>query len=313
MLFFKLSNMLQLQYDNLFKKLQDTYVSKEIYFINSNYLVTFCSPHSICLSLSDGSISEFEQEEIFSDIRDDMLVVVQGDSPAGELMRYIIMRIRAVLKIEPYADPYMLGKLRVKLNEELKNFNIMITDNEELSPLIRLSLNGEEQDVECVVARLMSWNGQTETENETGDFDMQYAKRLMGLMRYEDALGMFLGELSNHAPVSMIYTELCMYIGEIYYHLDDRDKSREYYLRCDTRYIEDLDDYYCRLGHAVLDDGSGLRGGLIKTYYRCMLNPTYKKSIADKYDRLAEQVESIYTEYNNRCIETGRSMCALYE
>ena len=62
------------------------------------------------------------------------------------------------------------------------------------------------------------------------------------------------------------------------------------------------------MGHSMLDDGSGLRGNLIRMYYRCQLNPTYKKSIEDKYDKLAQQVESIYKQYEARCIEAGRAM-----
>lgn len=99
-----------------------------------------------------------------------------------------------------------------------------------------------------------------------------------------------------------------MYIGEIYYHLNDREKAIVYYRQCDIRFVSDVNDFYSRLGHAVLDDGTGLRGDLIRMYYRCLLNPTYKKSIEDKYDRLAEQVEPIYAEHEAKCVETGMQM-----
>ncbi|MBR4719164.1 MAG: hypothetical protein IKP31_02850 [Lachnospiraceae bacterium] len=287
-------------------KIQNMYVSKEIYFLDSNVFAASGMPSSVCVSLNDGSVFGLDHEDVFSDIREDMLAVISEDTPAGQLMRYIIMRIRAALKVEPYANPYMLAKLRNTLNEELKNYNVMIHDSEEFNPVIGLMLNGVEQDVESVITSLLVWNGQRETGRVTDDFDMQYTRRLMGLMRYEEALELFLGELDKHDKRSMLYTELCMYIGEIYYHLDDRERSLNYYLECDVHYVSDVNDYYSRLGHSILDDGSGLRGNLIKMYYRCLLNPTYKKSIEDKYDRLAEQVEPLYDEYERKCVETGR-------
>lgn len=307
MLYFKLTNSLQLQYDALFTRLRNMYVSREMYILEGDMLTCVGRPFSVCVSLRDGTYGGAEQREEWASLDSNMLPVISEDTPAGELIRYILMRLRAALKVQPCANEYMLSTLKDKLNELLKNNNIRITDTNEGFPVVSLQMDGMDMNVEYVLVRLMTGAAASREENDN-DFDMHYARRLMGLMRYEEALGLFLGELGKHAPSSMMYTELCMYLGEIYYHLNDREKSLYYYRQCDVRFVNDQDDYYSRIGHAVLDDGTGLRGDLLRMYYRCLLNPTYKKSIADKYDRLAEQVEPIYAEHEGKCIETGRFM-----
>ncbi|MBR5406054.1 MAG: hypothetical protein IK111_00285, partial [Lachnospiraceae bacterium] len=75
-------------------------------------------------------------------------------------------------------------------------------------------------------------------------------------------------------------------------------------------YIQDIRDYYIRLGHSLLDDKAGLRGNLIKMYYRSMLNSAYKKSIAGDYDKLVEQVEPIYAAHEAECEAAGATAVA---
>ena len=290
MFYFKLTNSLQLQYDALLTKLHGMYVSREMYILEENMFTAVGRPFSVGVSLTDGNVVGAEQREEWNSISPDMLPVISEDTPCGELMRYIIMRLRAALNVQPCANAYMLSTLRGKINEQLKNFNIRITDSDETMPVVSLQMDGNDMNVEFVIVRLMM--GSVPEEDDSDEkFDMHYAKRVMGLMRYEEALELFLNELNNHDPSTMLYTEICMYIGEIYYHLNERENALVYYRQCDPRFVGDVNDLYSRIGHAVLDDGTGLRGDMIRMYYRCLLNPTYKKSIADKYDRLAEQVE----------------------
>ena len=307
MFYFKLTNSLQLQYDALLTKLHGMYVSREMYILEENMFTAVGRPFSVGVSLTDGNVAGAEQREEWNSISPEMLPVIAEDTPCGELMRYIIMRLRVALNVKPCANAYMLSTLRGKINEQLKNFNIRITDGDEPLPVIGLQMDGIDMNVEFVIVRLMM-GAVPEADGSNETFDMHYAKRVMGLMRYEEALGLFLNELNNHDPSTMLYTELCMYIGEIYYHLNERENALAYYRQCDPRFVGDVNDLYSRIGHAILDDGTGLRGDMIRMYYRCLLNPTYKKSIADKYDRLAEQVEPIYAEHEAKCVETGRYM-----
>lgn len=307
MFYFKLTHSLQLQYDALLTKLHGMYVSREMYLLEENMFTAVGRPFSVSVSLADGNVAGAEQREEWNSISPDMLPVISEDTPCGELMRYIIMRLRAALNVQPCANAYMLSTLRGKINEQLKNFNIRITDSDETMPVVSLQMDGIDMNVEFVIVRLMM-GSVPEEDGSDEKFDMHYAKRVMGLMRYEEALGLFLNELNNHDPSTMLYTELCMYIGEIYYHLNERENALVYYRKCDPRFVGDENDLYSRIGHAILDDGTGLRGDMIRMYYRCLLNPTYKKSIADKYDRLAEQVEPIYAEHEAKCVEAGRYM-----
>lgn len=307
MFYFRLTNSLQLQFDALLTRLHGMYVSRGMYILEENTFTAVGRPFSVMISLTDGNSGGAKQREEWNSIDPEVLPVISEDTPCGELMRYMLMRLRAVLNIQPSANAYMLSTLRKKINEQLIKHNIRITDEETSLPVVRIQMDGIEMNAEYVIVRLMMGAAPKEDGADEA-FDMHYAKRLMGLMRYDEALELFLNELKNHDPSSMLYTKLCLYIGEIYYHLNDRENALMYYRQCDTRYVGDINDLHSRIGHAVLDDGTGLRGDMIRMYYRCILNPTYRKSIEDKYDRLAEQVEPIYAEHEAKCIDTGRYM-----
>ena len=290
-----------MQYNSLLTKLQSMFVSKEAYILNGDDLWAPGRLSCLHVSLVGG---EWVSEPPYREAVDvEGLPVISEGTLVGEVMRYILMRLRAALKVAPYADAHMLSVLRGKLNEGLKAYNMFIADTDEPVPVVKFMYMGNECDTEMLI-RILAAAEARDTGGQS-EFDLAYAKRLMGLMRYEEALKLFTDELKQQDPSSMFYTELCMYIGEIYYHMDNRRLSAEYYMMCDMRYVTDVNDYYSRLGHALCDDGSGLRGELVKMYYRCRLNPNYKKSVADKYERLKEQVEPIYEEYERHCIETG--------
>ena len=304
--YYRLNHSLQLQYCGFLKNINSEFVSGDIYAFDGDLLIAVGKSCSICFSLLDGNVA-ISSEFALSELDADVISVISKDELTDELMRYILMRMRAMLQIQPYADPYMLSTLRNKLNEQIKKYNVKINDGDDLLPVLSVQVYGIDRNVEFVMAYLMAGNAQADEDITATGFDMHYTKRLMGLMRYDEALDLFLKELDKLSPASMMYTELCMYIGEIYYHLGERERSLAYYRQCDERYVNDINDYYSRVGHSILDDGSGLRGDMIRMYYRCLLNPTYKKSIADKYDRLVLQVEPIYDEYEASCIETGKN------
>ena len=300
----RLSNSLQIQYNSMLTRLQSMFVSKEAYILDGDDLWALGRLNCLHFSLASG---EYASEAPYREALDlETLPVIAEGTLTGEVMRYILMRLRVSLRLTPYANAHMLSVLRGKLNERLKAYNMFIADSDEPVPVVKFIYNGNECDAEMLMQILMAVEGKDTSEQS--EFDLAYVKRLMGLMRYEEALDLLIDEFKRQDPSSMFYTELCIYIGEVYYHLDNMQLSSAYYNLCDMRFVKDLNDYYSRLGHALCDDGSGLRGGLIKMYYRCLLNPNYAKSIGNKFDLLKEQVEPIYDEYEAGCIEAGRNM-----
>lgn len=295
---FKLNNLLQLQYDGMLTKLFGDFVSKEVYDLTGNVLTALGRPYSIAVSLADGSLNKEKEYEAFTGIVEDELPVISEESLDAEVLKYIIMQLRLFYDIKPVADEHMRGVVRHKLNEKLKFFDIVAVDE----PVVNFTMEAMDTDAETVIQAVTN---DSIIDDILSDTDLDYAGRLMSLLRYDEALEEYLPLVSRVRPGSMFDTELNMYIGEIYYHMHESAKALEYYKLCNPKYIEDMRDFHIRIGHCLLDDKAGLRSGLIKMYYRCILNPTYKKSISDRYDRLKEQVAPIYEEHEARCEEAG--------
>jgi tetratricopeptide (TPR) repeat protein len=297
-MFIKLNHSLQLQFDGLFSKLAGDFVSKEVYLLEGDDLTALGRPYSIRINLLDGAKDNDREYELWEDINEDELPEIAEDTLQNDVLKYVLMQLRLFYDIKPVADEYMRSVLRGKLNEKLKFYDTVAVDESVAS----FTIEGERATVGSVIKRVAD---DSIIDDILQDTDLDYAKRLMSLLRYDEALDQFLPLVARVKPGSMFDTELNMYIGEIYYHIHESAKALEYYGLCNPKYITDMRDFHIRIGHCLLDDKAGLRSGLIKMYYRCILNPTYKKSISDRYDRLKDQVDPIYEDHEAKCEEAG--------
>ncbi len=297
-MFLKLNHSLQLQYDGFISKLAGYFESEGIYVIEDDLLMAVGRPACPVISLIHGGVSA--QDEFDPDAADKTEEIEEG-TLRNEVLRYVLMRLKRILDIKPVADDHMLETLRGKLNFSLKFYDIEIAPEKE-NRVTDITLQGEHITIENLLRVVAD---ETIIQQIIGDIDMDYLMRLVGLGRFDEALGMFLTLQERVRPDSMFGTEVNMYLGELYFHLDDLEKSVECYKKCNPLYIKDMKDYHIRLGHSLLDGKPGLRAGLLKMYYGCLLNSAFKKSIADKYDRLVEQVEPIYAAHEAECETTG--------
>lgn len=309
MIYFGLSNSLQLQYDGILMKLKGNFVSKEVYLLDGDILTALGRPYSVCISLKDGSVSEeraFEQWNGIEEIMNAELPLIVEGTLMGELMRYLLMRLRKVLSIVPFADEHMLSVLRGKLNDKFRYYDILLIRSETLVSDIRL------EGYLCTVEDVLKVISEpSRTEEALNDMDLPYMARLMGLCRYEEAAPLYEEALGRVDASTMIGTELAMCLAETYYFLDRPEDSAECYLKCDRRYIKDTEDYRLKLGHALLDmkrDGDSTGNAAvpyedIKAYYKGRLNPTYKKYNKDEYGSASAAVEKSYEEYRDICLK----------
>nr|MCR5603307.1 hypothetical protein [Lachnospiraceae bacterium] len=244
----------------------------------------------------------------------------------GELMRYLLMRLRRVLQIEPYANEHMLSVLRAKLNDKFRYYDVALVRSELLVSDMRLNgVEGTAENVLRVVSE-PSLNGEA-----LKDMDLSYMARLMGLCRYEEAASLYEEALSRVNVSTIIGTELAICLAETYYFLDRYEDSASWYLKCDGRYIKNQEDYMVRLGHSLMaieyikgtaEEGKerkevnkideGRESGEINkyaafiTYYKGILNPTYVKYNKNKYERAAASVKPAYDEYRDECIKMAQ-------
>lgn len=303
MIYFSLSNSLQMQYDGLMTNQRGVFVSKEIYLLDGNMLIALGRPYSVGISVGDGVISEERSYEDWDGIREieaSNPPVISEELFMGELMRYVLMSLRRVLKVEPYADEFMLSVLRGKLNDKLKYYDSSTGAGEGSFSFMHKGKSVSLEDMLKIVSEPSLYG------EALKDMDFAYSARLMGLNRYDEALRLYKAAGEKVDDRSIIGTEINMALGEIYYFLDDLKESARCYKRCDRRYIKDMRDYRIRLGHSLLDGTTGDKEEEIKMYYRGLLNPTYKKSVAEEYERIEPLVKPSYEKYEKYCIDAAK-------
>ena len=305
MIYFSLSNLLQIQYDGLLMKLKGNFVSKEIYLLKDDMLTALGRPYSVCVSLKDAGVSEeraYEQWNGIEEIEGSDLPLIYEGTLMGELMRYLLMRMRKILNVKPYADEHMLAVLRGKLNDKLKYYDVSLERSDTLVSDIRF------MGVPCAAETVLKIISEPSIlEENLKDIDLVYARRLMGLCRYEEAALIYEDAIGRTRTDSIIGTELAMCLAETYYFLDRCEDSAALYLKCDGRYIRDIEDYKLRLGHALLRVGEP-REEQIRIYYKGSLNPTFRKYNMDEYEDAAASVEPLYDTYKELCMKEAEKV-----
>ena len=217
-MFIKFNHSLQLQFDALLTKLAGDFVSKEVYYLKGNEITALGRPYSIRIRLTDGAKGHETEYEKWKGFNEDDLPEIEEGTLRNEVFKYIIMQLRLYNDIKPVADEHMRGVRMSKLNDRLKFYDVEALDE----PVVYFEIEGEDATVEEVLNKV---SDETVIDDILQDTDLDYAGRLMTLMRYDEPLYQYLPLVSRVKPGSMFDTELNMYIGEIYYHMHEPVKA----------------------------------------------------------------------------------------
>ena len=194
MMFFQLDHILHMQYDQMIQALLDGWTMGEVYAVQKNQLI---------FPLENGQVREYsfsencflnpKPNEVFhrkvkqimqlTEQEPDRLLF-QVDSEEEELCRFLLLLIRRVYELKPFADRHMTGVLLAKLNKRLVKRKIKVTLDEEECIMPTFLYRGEEISLEKVFS-LLQRNGASTGSRRTvenvpkSEKTDRYVKKLM--------------------------------------------------------------------------------------------------------------------------------------
>ncbi|NLG04485.1 MAG: hypothetical protein GX567_11765 [Clostridia bacterium] len=300
MIAYELNRSLDICFKFAITYIDDEFVSSAKYLVEGNDLILLGEKESIRLSFTDKGI----ENDVSADEWDlsDGLIMVEEDSTESELLKYVYMVFRIWQQIPPYANPHMHEVLLKKLNEKLLYFDLRVSfDDEQFHIYHGTDTITIEQALSIIMERERGLKVMDQMEQTYKE-----AVRFKNLGQYERCMPLYLTIIGQEKKDSALFTKACYELGEVYYLEDDLERAAITYMRCDSSYVEDQNDLFLRIGHALLDNKLKSFSSQVKSYYRCTLSDTYKTQHEEEFEKAAASVAQMYEEYEKACIEVGR-------
>ena len=168
MIFFQLDHILHMQYDQMIQALLDGWTMGEVYAVQKNQIIFPLENGQVrAYSFSGNCFLNPKPNEVFHrKVKQVMQLTEQEtdrfmlpvDSDEEELCRFLLLLIRRVYELKPYADRHMTGVLLTKLNKRLTKRKVKVSLDEEECIMPTFLYRGEEITLEKVFS-LLQRNG----------------------------------------------------------------------------------------------------------------------------------------------------------
>lgn len=284
-----------------------TYIDEEFrscgqYLLEGDCLIALGYGHSIQISYADRGLYTVEGCEQREQCILPELPLYEEETMEAELMKYVYTVFRRWQQIPPYASAHMHKVLLGKLNKKLMYYDLRIQESSEMFEIL---YSGNRVSLEDALGVIIQRNA-GEHEKLVIRTDYEEAERLRGLGHHEDALPLYLRALEKEKKGSSIYTLASYGLGEVYYFMNDMEKTVRAYLSCDVKLLSDANELYRRLGHAFLDERLKNYTDDLKAYFKSIQSVPYANRHKEETAEAFQNVGEIFEEYEETCMEVGK-------
>lgn len=284
-----------------------TYIDEEFrscgkYLLDGDDVIALGYEHSLRISFADRGLYTVEGFEEWAQYIPEALPLYEEESTEAELFKYVYTVFRMWQEIPPFADEHMHRVLLRKLSKLLTYYNIRILRPQEIFEIYfcseRITL---EQAIVTIMQRDMHYQ-----VTEILRSDYEEAERLRSLGRHHDAMPYYLRVIEREDRGSNIYTMAAYGLGETLHFENLLAKSAGAYMLCNVDLLPEPEEFYKRLGHALLDERLKEYGDMVKIYYRSILCVQYRNKHKRELEEAAEQLGEMFEEYEATCAEIGQ-------
>ena len=137
MIFFQLDHILHMQYDQMIQALLDGWTMGEVYAVRKNQIIFPLENGQVRAYSFSGNcfLNPKTNEEFHRKVKQVLHLteqepdrfMLQVESDEEELCRFLLLLIRRVYELKPFADRHMTGVLLAKLNKRLAKRKIKVT------------------------------------------------------------------------------------------------------------------------------------------------------------------------------------------
>ena len=271
------------------------------YLIDGNCLIILGANVSLRWNITNRELTEDKPVKHF-DLSDETLYWFSEESAEGAMIRMISNAFRQWYNIDPFKSFAEFEISENDINRKLMEYGFQMAwamdkmavfSNEGIVPLeSAITIAIEDDALRTAGISVDEWI-----------YDARYFRRTDQLER---AIDQYQRVLRYSNPNERMFTEAAFCLGESYYFLGDYDNAVSMYYKCNLDFIEDENDFYIHIGHALLDVKMKRYEKELRTYYRGCLDRSYATEHMREVERAASEVGAEFEEYEKTCLTIGK-------
>jgi tetratricopeptide (TPR) repeat protein len=270
------------------------------YLLDGDYLIILGTNVSVRWNLVNKEISDDNPFKHF-DLEDETLYWFSHESAEGQIVRMASNAFRQWYGIDPFESFAKFEQSEADINRVLGSYGLRIMWDMDKMAVLR---NDDVITFETAVAQIMEDDALRAAGMSIDEwlYDARYFRQTDQLERaieqYERVI-----RYSNYNMRD--YTESAFCLGESYYFLGDYERAVSMYYHCNLDFIEDENDFYIHIGHALLDARMKHYEKELRTYYRGCLDQSFAMNHMREIERAAAEVAGEFDAYEETCLIIG--------
>ncbi len=309
MIFFELCRQLDIRVFQTISAIDRTYGSCAKYVFDGDSLVLLGIDHSIRLDILTKEVKKDAPVRNW-DIESETVMWFAEDSAEAVLVRLINDAYRKWMQLDAnISNEYFAMELE-QVNQMLAGYALRIFADESGMSIFRDDVKaGDEFTFEQAIALIMDVDENRMDEAGLSQL-ISEALYYRKLDRYDEA-AVRLEKVVRYVDHTLpIYTQTIFTLAETYYYMGNYDRAVMLYYRVNLQFIENEDDFYLHLGHALVDAKMKKYDRHLRIYYHSRIDSEFADTHRQAVAAAKASVADVFAEYEATCLEMGRKKYA---
>lgn len=309
MIFFELYRQLDIRVFQTISAIDQTYGSCAKYVFDGDSLVLLGMDHSVRLDILTKEVKKDNPIRNW-DIESETVMWFAEDSAEAMLIRLINDAYRKWMQLDAnISDEYFAIELD-EVNQMLAGYALRIfADDTGMSIFKDDARAGSDFTFEKAVELIMDVD-----ENRMDDAGISQliseALYYRKLDRYEDA-AVRLEKVVRYVDHTLpIYSRTAFTLAETYYFLGNYERAVMLYYRINLQFMEDENDFFLHLGHALVDAKMKKYDRHLRIYYHSLIDSEFADTHRQAVAAAKASVADVFAEYEATCADMGRKKYA---
>ncbi|MBQ6319576.1 MAG: hypothetical protein IJI23_07345, partial [Lachnospiraceae bacterium] len=270
MIFFELYRQLDIRIFQTISAVDQTYGSCAKYVFDRDSLVLLGMNHSIRLDILTKEVKKDNPIRNW-DVESETVMWFAEDSAVAALIRLINDAYRKWMELDVnISDEYFAMELE-EVNHILAGYALRIFADDTGMSIFKDDVQvGDEFTFEMAVELIMDVDENRMDEAGIGQL-INEALYYRKLDRYEDAAVRLENVVRYVDHTLPVYSQTVFTLAETYYFLGNYERAVMLYYRVNLQFVEDEDDFYLHLGHALVDAKMKKYDRHLRIYYHSMI------------------------------------------
>lgn len=300
MLFFELYRQLDVRMFQTMSAIDSTYGSCARYVFDRDSLVLLGTDHSVRLDILAPNVTNEQPLDHWA-VESEAMLWFAEDSVEAAIVRLINDAYRIWMRLDAnITEEYFFDELNT-LNECLQSYDLKIyIDQSGMSVFSDGMPLTFEQAIDIIMEideKRMNSEGIEKLINEA----YFYRK----LDKYEEAAILLEKAVRYIDPATPYYSSVIFLLAETYYFMGNYDRAIMLYYRVNVKYVQDEQDYYMHLGHALLDSKMRKYDRHLRIFYHSKVDPEFADTHRQAVAAAQSVVSEVFGEYEASCLDMG--------